>query len=48
MRHFIAKDDGNVVGKWVRNDKPTVPDDMSLTEVDSVGNYPLDYLYLDT
>ena len=49
MKDFIARDDnGAIVGKWRRNDPPTVPDEYDVEEVDNGTDWDVDYWWNET
>ena len=48
MIDWIATDaDGNIVGKYRQHNKPTIPDDYELMQVDELSDYDVDYWWDD-
>ena len=47
LNHYIATDEeGNVVGKWVRNDGPTV-EGFDVEQVSDIDDYEIHYLWFE-
>ena len=39
MRHYIIKENGDIVGKYVRTTEPDVSDKLDIEEVEDVRNH---------